>query len=160
MGGLFKEYLTELSKITFTQSYGLFSVTDDNLLYPNPLSDKLFGSNHLEVFKFLGMILGKAIYEGITIQPQFAIFFLRQMLSKPIRLNDLNLMDKQLYDSLNKIKFYEGDVRDLCLTFSMADEGGFEHDIVLYIFLFYFIRFQMVLILKLRIQINYNIFVK
>lgn len=39
-------------------------------------------------------------------------------------------MDKQLFESLNKIRLYDGDVRDLCLTFSVMDEGNFLHELI------------------------------
>ena len=37
-GGVFKEFLTALSKQAFNGNYGLFSATRDQLLYPNPHS--------------------------------------------------------------------------------------------------------------------------
>lgn len=45
-------------------------------MYPNPSSKLAHGSAHIVLFEFLGRILGKALYEGITIQPQFAHLFL------------------------------------------------------------------------------------
>lgn len=47
-GGLFKEFLTNLIEIVFNPNYGLFILTPvDNLLFPNPQSEMLFGPNHL-----------------------------------------------------------------------------------------------------------------
>jgi hypothetical protein len=37
-GGLFKEFLTSLSKEAFDTNRGLWLVTDENQLYPNPHS--------------------------------------------------------------------------------------------------------------------------
>jgi hypothetical protein len=37
-GGLFKEFLTSLSKEVFDTNRGLWLVTDENELYPNPHS--------------------------------------------------------------------------------------------------------------------------
>lgn len=36
-------------------------------MYPNPSSGVVHGSEHLRLFEFLGRILGKALYEGITV---------------------------------------------------------------------------------------------
>jgi len=36
--------------------------------------------DHLDLFKFLGQILGKAMYDGVLIEPQFANFFLLRLL--------------------------------------------------------------------------------
>jgi ubiquitin-protein ligase E3 C len=45
-------------------------------MYPNPSSGSAHGGDHITLFEFLGRILGKSLYENITIQPQFAHFFL------------------------------------------------------------------------------------
>lgn len=36
--------------------------------------------DHLEYFRFVGRVVGKALYDGIQIEPQFANFFLRKCL--------------------------------------------------------------------------------
>lgn len=76
-GGLFKEFWTDLCAIAFNPNYALFRVTDEgNYMYPNPSSSAAHGSDHTVLFSFLGRILGKALFEGITIRPMFAHFFL------------------------------------------------------------------------------------
>ena len=81
------------------------------------------------LFEFLGRILGKALYEGITISPQFSHFFLsflRGDYNYLHMLPDLSSVDKQLHNNLMFLKTYDGDAEDLCLTFSVAVEefGG------------------------------------
>ena len=69
-GGLFKEFLTNLIELVFNPNYGLFVLTPiDNLLYPNSQSEMLFGPSHLHYYRFLGRIVGKAVFDGITIEP-------------------------------------------------------------------------------------------
>lgn len=46
-GGLFKEFLTSLSKEAFDTNRGLWLVTDENQLYPNPHSYAKEGKFHL-----------------------------------------------------------------------------------------------------------------
>lgn len=68
-------------------------------LYPNPSSALAHGSDHVTLFEFLGRILGKALYEGITIQPQFSHFFLSFMRGDynfMHMLSDLSIMDPVL----------------------------------------------------------------
>ena len=158
-------------------------------MYPNPSSGVVHGSEHLRLFEFLGRILGKALYEGITVsahgrgllfalrlpapsptlfyislskqsyhlprgfyvtppekqraknskrtrrfdvtfafqvQPEFATFFLGFMRGDYNFLHlfhDLHGLDPELYRNLMFLKTYDGgDVEDLCLTFSVADE--------------------------------------
>jgi hypothetical protein len=56
LGGLFKDFLTDLSARVFDPSYGLFLVTSDNLLYPNPSAILLYPEpGELEaLYSFLG----------------------------------------------------------------------------------------------------------
>jgi hypothetical protein len=48
-GGLFKEFLTSLSKEAFDTNRGLWLVTDENQLYPNPHSYAKEGKLHLDL---------------------------------------------------------------------------------------------------------------
>ena len=42
------------------------------------------GPEHLMLFSFLGRILGKALYEGLTVEPKFAHFFLSYLKACPL----------------------------------------------------------------------------
>ena len=65
-GGLFKEFMECLVKEGFDPNAGLFKATSDNRLYPNPQAQGLV-PNALAYFEFLGQMLGKALYEVVTI---------------------------------------------------------------------------------------------
>jgi ubiquitin-protein ligase E3 C len=119
-GGLFKEFWTSLSKVAFDMNYGLWALTENQLMYPSPQSNALH-DNHLELYEFLGRVLGKAIYEGIVVQPQFTFFFLRKLLGKVNTLSDLPTLDPELYKNLMFMKNYKGDIEDLCLAFTAVD---------------------------------------
>jgi ubiquitin-protein ligase E3 C len=72
---------------------------------------------------------GKALYEGITIQPRFAHFFLsflRGDYNFLHMLPDLSTVDPQLYNNLMFLKTYDGDAADLCLSFTITNDdfGG------------------------------------
>ncbi|KDO27835.1 hypothetical protein SPRG_07108 [Saprolegnia parasitica CBS 223.65] len=120
-GGLFKEFWTDLSALAFDPNYGLFNVTRDQLLYPSPHSETVHQSDTL-LFEFLGRILGKALYEGLVVQPRFARFFLTKLLGRPNLWHDLPSLDPELYKNLSFLKSYEGDVADLGLSFSMDQD--------------------------------------
>ena len=119
-GGLFKEFWTSLSKVAFNVNYGLWALTDGNLMYPSPTASLLHG-NSLELYEFLGRILGKAIFEGIVVNPNFTFFFLRKLLGKANTLSDLPTLDPDLYKNLMFLKSYNGDVDDLALAFTAVD---------------------------------------
>jgi hypothetical protein len=110
-GGLFKDFVTDLSWRVFDPSYGLFCLTSSNLLYPNPSASLLYDSFEMDnMFVFLGRVLGKALFENITLQPQFAHFFLAFMHGKYNYMNlvnDLGTLDAELYKNLMFLKTYE-----------------------------------------------------
>ncbi|KAL9543299.1 hypothetical protein MBANPS3_008177 [Mucor bainieri] len=116
-GGVFKEFLTGLSKEAFNVNYGLFTATPEQLLYPNP-SFSATEPQQLEYFKFLGLIIGKAVYEGILLDVAFAEFFLKKCLGKVNYLDDLSSLDPELYKGLLAVKNYDGNVEDLSLDFT------------------------------------------
>ncbi|CAG8528220.1 16186_t:CDS:10, partial [Cetraspora pellucida] len=101
-GGLFKEFLTSLTRIAFNTEYGLFLSTNEQLLYPNPHSYARH-ETQLRYYEFLGRILGKALYEGILVDAAFA----------------------ELYQGLVYLKNHKGDVEsDLSLNFTVVDNGS------------------------------------
>ncbi|KAH7467190.1 E3 ubiquitin-protein ligase UPL6 [Phytophthora ramorum] len=124
-GGLFKEFWLDLSTLAFDLQYGLFLTTQDQLLYPNPnsASDHFSReSDHLTMFQFVGRILGKALYEGIVVQPKFAHFFLSKLLHSFNQLNELPSLDPEIYKNLMFLKSYDGDVEDLGLTHTVVQD--------------------------------------
>jgi hypothetical protein len=123
-GGLLKEYMDTLTKAAFDPEVGLFSATADQLLYPNPTSHMMHGSEeHHAQFKFLGQVLGKAMYDGILVEPRFAKFFLNKLLGHYPSFDDLHSLDPELYRHLTFLKKYEGEIADLCLTFEVASNA-------------------------------------
>ncbi|KAI3648186.1 hypothetical protein MP228_006040 [Amoeboaphelidium protococcarum] len=123
-GGVFKEFLTTLCKLAFDPNLGLFTYTQEQLIYPNP-HEYAVEPQQLEYFEFLGRILGKALYEGILVQASFAPFFLNKWLGRLNYLDDLPSLDPELYRNLMFLKNYDGNVEDLSLTFSLSsDEFG------------------------------------
>lgn len=121
-GGLFKEFLNEICNIVFDPSYGLFLISTDQQLYPNPYSNQLLGDeSSLETFLFIGILVARATLDNILIGKQFSPFFLRKILGKINLLNELKFLDPELHKNLKFIKNYEGNVEDMELTFSISD---------------------------------------
>lgn len=124
--GVFKEFLEESIKRVFDPSLNLFKATCEERLYPSPTS--YLQDNHLQLFEFVGGMLGKAVYEGIVVDVPFASFFLSQVSGQTAQalyscLDELPSLDPELYRSLNYIKHYESDVSELDLTFSVDDDN-------------------------------------
>lgn len=120
-GGVFKEFLTSLSKEVFDPNRGLWLTTQQQELYPNPHSYAT-EPYQLEWFKFIGHILGKALYEGILIDVVFAPFFLAKWLGKQSYLDDLASLDPELYNGLIFLKHYDKNFEDLSLNFTVSED--------------------------------------
>ncbi|RSH92214.1 hypothetical protein EHS25_008629 [Saitozyma podzolica] len=119
-GGLFKEFLTNLSKEAFDTNRGLWLSTDQNELYPNPHSYAT-EAHQLSWYGFIGRVLGKALYEGILVDVSFAGFFLAKWLGRQSYLDDLNSLDNELYKGLIILKNY-AKPEELALNFTVTEE--------------------------------------
>ncbi|KAM9821447.1 ubiquitin-protein ligase E3B [Syngnathus typhle] len=124
--GVFKEFLEEIIKKVFNPALNLFKTTSGNeRLYPSPTS--YIHENHLQLFEFVGKMLGKAIYEGIVVDVPFASFFLSQVLGHHhstfySSIDELPSLDSEFYKNLTSIKRYDGDVGDLGLSLSYDED--------------------------------------
>ena len=133
--GVFKEFMETLMTKLFSADFGLFKWTgvaddDDNgdcerCCYPSSLS--YLHENHLELFKFAGQMLAKALYEGLVLDIPLAVFLLRHLLPKSGSatniysiLDDLPLLDPILYKNLDQVRKIDN-VEDLCLSFCFEE---------------------------------------
>eukprot|EP00004_Rigifila_ramosa_P027996 TRINITY_DN9336_c0_g1_i3.p1 TRINITY_DN9336_c0_g1~~TRINITY_DN9336_c0_g1_i3.p1 ORF type:complete len:970 (-),score=151.72 TRINITY_DN9336_c0_g1_i3:9-2726(-) len=118
--GVFREFVEGVVSALGNPNFGLLSAAPDGSVYPSPHSS--IHSNHLRLFEFFGLMLGKSIYEGLLFQFSFAPFFLLKLLSLPVGIENLATLDPDVYKNLQFVKNYEGDVRELSLTFSVTVE--------------------------------------
>ncbi|KAM3826080.1 ubiquitin-protein ligase E3B isoform 2-T6 [Vipera latastei] len=124
--GVFKEFLEEIIKKVFDPALNLFKTTSgDERLYPSPTA--YIHENFLQLFEFVGKMLGKAVYEGIVVDVPFASFFLSQLLGHHhsvfySSVDELPSLDSEFYKNLTSIKRYEGDTSDLGLTLSYDED--------------------------------------
>ncbi|RXH71819.1 hypothetical protein DVH24_025320 [Malus domestica] len=119
-GGIFKDFMENITQAAFDVQYGLFKETSDHLLYPSPGSGMIH-EQHLQFFHFLGILLAKAMFEGILVDIPFATFFLSKLKQKYNYLNDLPSLDPELYRHLIFLKRYKGDISELELYFVIVN---------------------------------------
>jgi E3 ubiquitin-protein ligase HUWE1 len=116
-GGLTREWFQILARQMFNPNYALFQpCAADKLTYqPNKASS--VNPEHLSFFKFVGRVIGKAIYDGRLLDAYFARSLYRQILGKPVDYRDVEWVDPEYYNSLCWI--LENDPTPLELTFSI-----------------------------------------
>ena len=73
-------------------------------------------------FKFIGRIIGKALYEGRVLDCHFSRAVYKRILGKPVSLKDMETLDLEYYKSL--LWMLENDITDIITeTFSTDVEA-------------------------------------
>uniref|UniRef100_A0A7E4UYV5 HECT-type E3 ubiquitin transferase n=1 Tax=Panagrellus redivivus TaxID=6233 RepID=A0A7E4UYV5_PANRE len=120
-GGPSRELFFLLSRELFNPYYGLFECAcNDNYTVQVSAMSK-FVDNHLQWFELCGRILGLALIHRCMIDTFFTRAFYKMLQGLPYKLEDLQSMDLQYYNSLlwvrnNKI------TPDLELTFTTTED--------------------------------------
>ncbi|CAH0563781.1 unnamed protein product [Brassicogethes aeneus] len=99
-GGVAREWLHLLSREMLNPQYGLFQYSRDDhyTLQINP--DSSVNPVHLSYFHFVGRILGVAVFHNHQLEGGFTLPFYKQLLNKPIILQDIEGVDPELHRSL------------------------------------------------------------
>lgn len=123
-GGVTREWFGALSRQMFNPDYALFNpvAADRTTFHPNPLS--VINEQHLTFFRFIGRIIGKALYEGRVLDCHFSRAVYKRILGKPVSLKDMETLDLDYYKSL--VWILENDITDVTFeTFSVeVDKFG------------------------------------
>ncbi|KAI7905858.1 uncharacterized protein BX663DRAFT_549000 [Cokeromyces recurvatus] len=120
-GGLSREFFFLLSHEMFNPFYCLFeySAHDNYTLQINPHSG--INPEHLNYFRFIGRVVGLAIFHRRFLDAFFIVSFYKMILNKKILVADMESVDADFYRSLTWI--LNNDITDvLDLTFSTDDD--------------------------------------
>jgi len=103
-GGLLREFIQLLCQELFKDEHGLFLKTQtEEIMYRiNP--EIPLTQRNLSLYHLIGKVIGKAIFEQMSIPMQFDHLLLKQMIQADFSLEDLATFDKQLYKSLKFLK--------------------------------------------------------
>lgn len=125
-GGVTREWFQVLTRAMFDPNYALFTPvsSDRTTFHPNPHSD--INDEHLPFFKFIGRVIGKAVYEGRLLDAYFSRAMYKRILGKPVSVKDMESLDPDYYKSL--IWMLENDITGVVVeTFSVEEEAFGEH---------------------------------
>jgi E3 ubiquitin-protein ligase NEDD4 len=123
-GGLTREFFFLLSHEMFNPDYSLFQYSHENsyTLKINPKSG--INPEHLYYFKFIGRVVGMAIFHTQYLDISFTVPLYKGLLGKKPDFNDLESDDPQLYKNFKWI--LENEItEDYGLTFSKDEEDCF-----------------------------------
>ncbi|KAK9930153.1 hypothetical protein M0R45_027205 [Rubus argutus] len=120
-GGLTREWYQLLSRVIFDKGALLFTtVGNESTFQPNPNS--VYQTEHLSYFKFVGRVVGKALFDGQLLDVHFTRSFYKHILGAKVTYHDIEAIDPDYFKNLKWM--LENDISDvLDLTFSIdADE--------------------------------------
>ncbi|KAI8602492.1 hypothetical protein EDD21DRAFT_320345 [Dissophora ornata] len=123
-GGVTREWFQVLARQMFNPDYALFKTSAADKLTYQPNRASWVNSDHLLFFKFIGRVIGKAIYDGRLLDAYFTRSFYKHILGRPVDYRDVEAVDPEYYKSL--VWMLENDITDIVEeTFSMeTDDFG------------------------------------
>ncbi|KAI9839475.1 MAG: hypothetical protein M1819_002100 [Sarea resinae] len=128
-GGVTREWFQVLSRQMFNPDYALFTpvASDRTTFHPNRLSS--VNQEHFMFFKFIGRIIGKALYEGRVLDCHFSRAVYKRILGKPVSIKDMETLDLDYYKSL--VWMLGNDITDIITeTFAVETEAFGESQII------------------------------
>ncbi|KAG0205736.1 hypothetical protein BGX28_002703 [Mortierella sp. GBA30] len=123
-GGVTREWFQVLARQMFNPDYALFKTSAADKLTYQPNRASWVNSDHLMFFRFIGRVIGKAIYDGRLLDAYFTRSFYKHILGRPVDYRDVEAVDPEYYKSL--VWMLENDITDIVEeTFSVeTDDFG------------------------------------
>mmetsp|Transcript_8385 Transcript_8385/g.16642 ORF Transcript_8385/g.16642 Transcript_8385/m.16642 type:complete len:2837 (+) Transcript_8385:32-8542(+) len=123
-GGLTREWFELLSKELFNPNYALFIQSSNGVSFqPNPLS--FINTEHLEYFKFVGRVIGKALLDGYLLDVYFTRSFYKHIIGQEVTYTDMEESDPEMYKSLLMLLNLNLDESDLHEYYFYYEEEEF-----------------------------------
>lgn len=98
-GGVTREWYTTLSRAMFNPLIALFKKSaHGNTYQPDPKSTQ--EPNHLNFFRFIGRIIGKALLDNQYLECYFTRALYKILVGQPLTIQDMQDYDEELYRSL------------------------------------------------------------
>jgi hypothetical protein len=102
-GGVKREWFTLLSKEIFNPNFMYFKLAGNGVTYiPNENSGYFNDStiDHIDFFRFVGKVIGKAIYDGFLLECHFTRAIYKLINNTPLTFQDMEDYDVEHYKSL------------------------------------------------------------
>eukprot|EP00833_Pecoramyces_ruminatium_P007735 jgi/Orpsp1_1/1181767/evm.model.c7180000078511.1 len=117
-GGLLRDFFYQISKEIGNPNYLLFYSSNNSYeLEINSLSG--YNPEHLNYFRFVGRIIGLAIFNRQYLSIPFNMLFYKKLLNLEMEFSDLELIDPEIFKNINILRNNDG-VEQYGLTFSIG----------------------------------------
>jgi E3 ubiquitin-protein ligase HUWE1 len=120
-GGVTREWFQVLSRQMFDPNYALFRPVSSDRTTFHPAGLSGVNDEHLLFFKFIGRIIGKALYEGRVLDCYFSRAVYKRILGKSVSVKDMESIDPDYYKSL--VWMLDNDITDI-ITETMSVEDN------------------------------------
>lgn len=130
-GGLAREWFQLVTEQIFNPDMGLWlpSASNQMAMRINPASEISCPEDHLIYFRFLGRVMGKALFDGQLVAGHMVRHLYKHLLGWPVMFEDLELPDEGYYNSLKSLLKVD-DVEDLCMDFTFTENALGENRMV------------------------------
>ena len=104
-------------------------------LFPKPFRAVPNASKAIEIFRCVGRAIGKVLQDGRLLDVKFNPNFFKKLCGLPLCLDDLELLEPELFSTLKKLETAVRDgsgrldgakIEDLCLEFALPDGANIE----------------------------------
>eukprot|EP00537_Pseudo-nitzschia_pungens_P013973 CAMPEP_0172383768 /NCGR_PEP_ID=MMETSP1061-20121228/1579_1 /TAXON_ID=37318 /ORGANISM="Pseudo-nitzschia pungens, Strain cf. pungens" /LENGTH=972 /DNA_ID=CAMNT_0013112101 /DNA_START=55 /DNA_END=2973 /DNA_ORIENTATION=+ len=128
-GGLTREWFQLVTEQIFDPDFGLWlsSVNNQMSMNINPASHIINKEDYLKYFRFLGRVMGRALFDGQLIKGHMARYIYKHLLGWPVTFEDLQVQDEEYYTQLKKINTMK-DISNLYLDFTVAENVLGRHE--------------------------------
>ncbi|KAJ2753368.1 E3 ubiquitin-protein ligase tom1 [Coemansia pectinata] len=128
-GGVSREWFQALARQMFNPDYALFKPSAAGRVTYQPNPQSWVNPDHLQYFKFVGRIIGKAIVDQRVLDAYFTRSFYKHILGRKVDYRDMEAIDPSYYKSLEWI--LENDITELLEeTFSIEVDDFGQHRVV------------------------------
>lgn len=124
-GGLAREWFQLVTEQIFDPDRGLWLSEAGNQMNMriNPMSKVSCPEDHLIYFRFLGRVMGKALFDQRLVSSHMTRHMYKHILGWPITFDDLELVDEEYYKHLKKLtEMKPEEVEFLCQDFTYTED--------------------------------------
>mmetsp|Transcript_13405 Transcript_13405/g.29667 ORF Transcript_13405/g.29667 Transcript_13405/m.29667 type:complete len:781 (-) Transcript_13405:1579-3921(-) len=124
-GGLAREWFQLVTEEIFDPDMGLWKscATNQMLMEINPASEFCCPEDHLIYFRFLGRVMGKALFDRQLVAGHMIPTLYKHMCGWPCQFADLEQVDEEVYENLKKLlEMNPEEMEYCCLDFTVTEE--------------------------------------